>query len=154
MHLTATAALVTNGSMVVRELPVNLGSGGSLHAGSNASVADAIWRGSELDPERAEVSSINCGSSSITFSVIDHETSSPILRGSVERIGQENAHLKCTAADCMGSQLLGAGPLAIRMHFGQVVGRCRVVPGAESKFAHVSATTISTDAEFTGAWPL
>jgi butyrate kinase len=33
---------------------------------------------------------INCGSSSIKFSVIDHETSSPLIRGSVERIGQEN----------------------------------------------------------------
>jgi polyphosphate kinase len=43
MHLTATAALVTNGNMVVRELLVNQGSGLSLvHAGSNASVADAI----------------------------------------------------------------------------------------------------------------
>jgi hypothetical protein len=42
-----------------------------------------FWRGSELDPERAAVSSINCGSSSITFSVIDHETSSPILRGAL-----------------------------------------------------------------------
>jgi len=43
MQLTATAALVTNGSMVVRELPVNQGSGLSFaHAGSNASVADAI----------------------------------------------------------------------------------------------------------------
>jgi len=43
MHLTATAALVTNGDMVVRELPVNQGSSLSFaHAGSNASVADAI----------------------------------------------------------------------------------------------------------------
>src|SRR5207244_13415720 len=44
--------------------------------------------------------------------------------------------------------------LAIRMHFGQVVERCRVVPGAESKFACVSAAAISTNAELTGAWLL
>ena len=36
---------------------------------------------------------INCGSSSIKFSVIDHETSSHLIRGSVERIGQENAQV-------------------------------------------------------------
>jgi polyphosphate kinase len=43
MHLTATAAHVTNGNMVVRDLPVNRGSDLSfVHAGSNASVADAI----------------------------------------------------------------------------------------------------------------
>ena len=51
---------------------------------------------------------INCGSSSIKFSVVDHETSSHLIRGSVERIGQENSCLKCTAANGMGSQLLGA----------------------------------------------
>ena len=51
---------------------------------------------------------INCGSSSIKFSVIDHETSTHVIRGSVERIGQENSCLKCTAAKGMGSQLLGA----------------------------------------------
>jgi polyphosphate kinase len=43
MHLTATAAHVTNGNMVVRELPVNQGSGlSSVNAWSNASVAVAI----------------------------------------------------------------------------------------------------------------
>jgi acetate kinase len=51
---------------------------------------------------------INCGSSSIKFSVVDHETSSHVIRGSVERIGQENAQLKYTAAHGMNSQLLGA----------------------------------------------
>jgi acetate kinase len=34
---------------------------------------------------------INCGSSSIKFSVIDHETSSHLIRGSVERIAEENS---------------------------------------------------------------
>ena len=43
MHLTATAAHVTNGNMVVRELPVNQGLGLSfVHAGSDASEAAAI----------------------------------------------------------------------------------------------------------------
>jgi acetate kinase len=51
---------------------------------------------------------INCGSSSIKFSVVDHETSSHVVRGSVERIGQDNAELKYTAAHGMGSQPLGA----------------------------------------------
>jgi polyphosphate kinase len=37
-----TPTLVTNGNLVVQELPVNLGLGGSLHTGSNASVANAI----------------------------------------------------------------------------------------------------------------
>jgi acetate kinase len=50
---------------------------------------------------------INCGSSSIKFSVIDHETSTHVIRGSVERIGEENAQLKYTAAHGMGSQSLG-----------------------------------------------
>jgi acetate kinase len=57
---------------------------------------------------RGHVLVINCGSSSIKFSVIDHETSSHLIRGSVERIGHENSCLKCTAANGMGSQLLGA----------------------------------------------
>jgi acetate kinase len=51
---------------------------------------------------------INCGSSSIKFSVIDHEASAHVIRGSVERIGQENAQLKYTAAHRANSQLLGA----------------------------------------------
>jgi acetate kinase len=51
---------------------------------------------------------INCGSSSIKFSVVDHETSNHVIRGSVERIGEENAQLKYTAAHGMSSQLLGA----------------------------------------------
>ena len=51
---------------------------------------------------------INCGSSSIKFSVIDHETSSHVVRGSVERIGEEDAQLKYTAAHGKGSQSLGA----------------------------------------------
>ena len=51
---------------------------------------------------------INCGSSSIKFSVVDHETSTHAIRGSVERIGQENAELKYTVAHGMNSQLLGA----------------------------------------------
>ena len=51
---------------------------------------------------------INCGSSSIKFSVVDHETSSHAIRGSVERIGQDNAQLKYTAAHGTNSQLLGA----------------------------------------------
>ena len=51
---------------------------------------------------------INCGSSSIKFSVIDHETSSHEIRGSVERIGKDDAQLKYTAAHGMGSQSLGA----------------------------------------------
>jgi acetate kinase len=51
---------------------------------------------------------INCGSSSIKFSVVDHETSTHVIRGSVERIGEENAQLKYTAAYGMGSQSLGA----------------------------------------------
>ena len=51
---------------------------------------------------------INCGSSSIKFSVIDHETSSHVVRGSVERIGEEDAQLKYTAAHGTGSQSLGA----------------------------------------------
>jgi acetate kinase len=50
---------------------------------------------------------INCGSSSIKFSVVDHETSTHAIRGSVERIGQENAELKYTVAHGMNSQLLG-----------------------------------------------
>lgn len=50
---------------------------------------------------------INCGSSSIKFSVIDYETSSHLIRGNVERIGQENAQLKYTAVDGMNSQSLG-----------------------------------------------
>jgi acetate kinase len=50
---------------------------------------------------------INCGSSSIKFSVVDHETGSHVIRGSVERIGEENALLKYTAAHRMGSQSLG-----------------------------------------------
>ena len=51
---------------------------------------------------------INCGSSSIKFSVIDHETSAHLIRGSVERIGEENGRLKWNAADRTGSQSLGA----------------------------------------------
>ena len=51
---------------------------------------------------------INCGSSSIRFSVIDHETSSHLIRGSVERIGEENAQLKYMAPHGMSSQPLGA----------------------------------------------
>jgi acetate kinase len=51
---------------------------------------------------------INCGSSSIKFSVVDHETSSHVIRGSVERIGEEKALLKYTAAHGKGSQSLGA----------------------------------------------
>jgi acetate kinase len=51
---------------------------------------------------------INCGSSSIKFSVVDHATSSHVIRGSVERIGQDNAQLKYTAAQGMNSQSLGA----------------------------------------------
>jgi acetate kinase len=51
---------------------------------------------------------INSGSSSIKFSVVDHETSSHVIRGSVERIGEDNAQLKYTAAHGMNSQLLGA----------------------------------------------
>ena len=39
---------------------------------------------------------INCGSSSIKFSVVDHETSTHVIRGSVERISEENAQLKYT----------------------------------------------------------
>jgi acetate kinase len=50
---------------------------------------------------------INCGSSSIKFSVIDHETSAHVIRGSVERIGQESAQLKYTTVSGMNSQLLG-----------------------------------------------
>jgi acetate kinase len=51
---------------------------------------------------------INCGSSSIKFSAIDHETSTHAIRGSVERIGEEDAQLKYTAAHRTNSQLLGA----------------------------------------------
>jgi acetate kinase len=51
---------------------------------------------------------INCGSSSIKFSVIDHETSTHEIRGSVERIGEEESQLKYTAAHGMGSKSLGA----------------------------------------------
>jgi acetate kinase len=50
---------------------------------------------------------INCGSSSIKFSVVDHETSTHVVRGSVERIGEENAQLKYTGTHGMGSQSLG-----------------------------------------------
>ena len=50
---------------------------------------------------------INCGSSSIKFSVVDHETSTHVIRGGVERIGQENAQLKYTTAQGMNSQSLG-----------------------------------------------
>jgi acetate kinase len=51
---------------------------------------------------------INCGSSSIKFSVVKHETSTHVIRGSVERIGQENAQLKYTAAHGVDWQSLGA----------------------------------------------
>ena len=51
---------------------------------------------------------INCGSSSIKFSVVEHETSTHVIRGSVERIGQENAQLKYTATHGIGSKSLGA----------------------------------------------
>jgi acetate kinase len=44
---------------------------------------------------------INCGSSSIKFSVINHEASTRVIRGSIERIGQENAQLKYMAAHGM-----------------------------------------------------
>ena len=57
--------------------------------------------------ESGHVLVINCGSSSIKFSVIDHETSTHVIRGSVERIGQDNAQLKYTASHGMGSQSLG-----------------------------------------------
>ena len=50
---------------------------------------------------------INCGSSSIKFSVVDHETSTHIVRGSVERIGEGNAELKYTGTRGMNSQSLG-----------------------------------------------
>src|SRR5262245_9947215 len=50
---------------------------------------------------------INCGSSSIKFSVVHHETSTHVVRGSVERIGQENAQLKYTGTHGMNSQSLG-----------------------------------------------
>lgn len=51
---------------------------------------------------------INCGSSSIKFSVIDHEMSTHVIRGSIERIGEDDAQLKYTAAHGMDSQSLGA----------------------------------------------
>ena len=44
--------------------------------------------------ESGHVLVINCGSSSIKFSVIDHETSADVIRGNVECIGQENGQLK------------------------------------------------------------
>src|SRR5262249_38364062 len=50
---------------------------------------------------------INCGSSSIKFSVVDHETSTHIVRGSVERIGEENAELKYAGTHGTNSQSLG-----------------------------------------------
>jgi len=37
--------------------------------------------------------------------------------------------------------------LAIRSRFNQIVKSCRIVPGADSKLASISATAISTDAE-------
>ncbi|HXV83715.1 MAG TPA: acetate kinase [Candidatus Binatia bacterium] len=51
---------------------------------------------------------INCGSSSIKFSVVDHETSTHVIRGSVDRIGEENAQLEYAAGQDKGSQSLGA----------------------------------------------
>ena len=51
---------------------------------------------------------LNCGSSSIKFSVVDHEKSSHLIRGSVERIGQENAQLKYATAHGIKSKSLGA----------------------------------------------
>lgn len=57
--------------------------------------------------KRGNVLVINCGSSSIKFSVINPDKSAHMIRGSVERIGQENGQLRWTAADGMGSQLLG-----------------------------------------------
>lgn len=50
---------------------------------------------------------INCGSSSIKFSVVDHETSTHTIRGIVERIGHDGARLKWWTAKSEGSQLLG-----------------------------------------------
>jgi acetate kinase len=39
--------------------------------------------------------------------VVDHEMSTHVIRGGVERIGQENAQLKYTTAQGMNSQSLG-----------------------------------------------
>jgi acetate kinase len=51
---------------------------------------------------------INCGSSSIKFSTVDHESSVRVIHGSVERIGEESGKLEWTAADRTDSQSLGA----------------------------------------------
>jgi acetate kinase len=46
---------------------------------------------------------INFGSFSIKFSLVDHQKSSHLIRGSVERIGQENASRQCATANSMAS---------------------------------------------------
>src|SRR5215510_6529546 len=51
---------------------------------------------------------INCGSSSIKFSVVAVSLKKKVIHGSVERIGEENAQLKYTADHGTNSQLLGA----------------------------------------------
>jgi acetate kinase len=50
---------------------------------------------------------INCGSSSIKFSVIDYETSAHVIHGNVERVGQENGQLNWTAAHGNSARELG-----------------------------------------------
>ncbi len=78
---------------------------------------------------------INCGSSSIKFSVIDDETNTHVIRGSVERIGEENAQLKCTADVGMAAQMLGSVD-----HEGALQAIARVLderPGLQKKLVAI-----------------
>ena len=50
---------------------------------------------------------INCGSSSIKFSVVDHEAGIHRIKGMADRIGHDDAELAWAVAGAKGSRLLG-----------------------------------------------
>jgi acetate kinase len=57
--------------------------------------------------ERSSVLVINCGSSSIKFSLVHSETNDPIIKGIAERLGSADAVLKWMTPGGDGSQPLG-----------------------------------------------
>ena len=57
---------------------------------------------------RGDVLVINCGSSSIKFSVVDHEAGIHRIKGIADRVGHGDAHLMWATAGGKNSRLLGA----------------------------------------------
>src|SRR5262245_30503538 len=58
---------------------------------------------------------INCGSSSIKFSVVDHEAGIHRIKGTADRIGHDDAELTWAVADRKGSRRLGKANLKTAM---------------------------------------